>query len=363
MRKNSRLTETVGSPLIIPIFIMNSGCPHLCIFCNQKITAGNYPQEINKEYFENEVRSYLSWNKDKSRLIEIAFYGGSFTAIDKMYQENLLSWAQSYVQAGLVHSIRVSTRPDYINSGILALLNKYCVTTVEIGAQSFVDDVLQFAQRGHDAADTANAIRLLKENNFRTGLHLMAGLPKDTKDGFVYSLEKTIELRPDMVRIHPVVVFSGTALAAELEQGNYQPLQLSEAVSLCALAREKLSVAGIRVIRTGLHLTKEMEKDSAVLAGPLHPAFGSLVLSAIYYDKTMKLLEQFSGEVKEFCFKLNNHDVSSFRGWHSNNIDAIKKLYPQAVINVRTSAEQKRGLISVASDQGRILTTAISGIT
>ena len=362
MKKNNHLTETVGSPLIIPIFIMNSGCPHRCIFCNQKITAGNYPQEISREYFENEVKSYLGWNKDKSRLVEIAFYGGSFTGIDKMYQENLLSWAQSYVQAGLVHSVRVSTRPDYINASILALLNKYCVTTVEIGAQSFVDDVLQFAQRGHDAADTTNAIRLLKENNFQTGLHLMAGLPKDTKDGFGYSLEKTIELKPDMVRIHPVVVFSGTALAEEFKRGNYQPLQLSEAISLCALAREKLSTVGIRVIRTGLHLTKEMEKDGAVIAGPLHPAFGSLVLSAIYCDKTMKLLEQLPGEVKEFRFKLNNHDVSSFRGWHSNNIAAIKKLYPQAVINVRTSAEQKRGLISVATDQGRILTTAISGI-
>ena len=294
--------------------------------------------------------------------VEIAFYGGSFTGIDKTYQENLLSWAQSYIQTGLVHSIRVSTRPDYINPGILALLKKYNVTTVEIGAQSFIDDVLQFAQRGHNAADTVNAVTLLKEGNFQTSLHLMAGLPHDTKDGFVYSLEKTIELKPDMVRIHPVVVFSGTALAAEFAQGNYQPLPLSEAVSLCALAWEKLSAAGIRVIRTGLQWTKEMETDGAVLAGPLHPAFGSLVLSAIYYDQTMKLLEQIPGETKEISFQLHNQDVSSFRGWHSTNITAIKKLYPQAVIKVITAPEQKRGLISVATDQGYTSTTAISGI-
>ncbi len=348
--------------MIIPIFIMNSGCPHRCIFCNQKITAGNYPQEISREYFENEVNSYLSWNRDKSRLVEIAFYGGSFTGIDKMYQENLLSWAQSYIQSGLVHSIRVSTRPDYINAGILAFLKQYKVATVEIGAQSFIDDVLQFAQRGHNAVDTINAITLLKQENFQTGLHLMAGLPKDTKDGFVYSLEKTIKLKPDMVRIHPVVVFSGTVLAAEFKEGNYEPLQLSEAVSLCALAWEKLSAAGIRVIRNGLHLTKEMENNDAVLSGPLHPAFGSLVLSAIYYDKTRKLLEQLPAETREIHFKLHNSDVSNFRGWRSGNIAAIKKLYPQADINVRTYPEQKRGLISVATDQGYILTTTISGI-
>ena len=363
MRKNNYLQETAAKPLIIPIFVMNRGCRHRCVFCNQKITAGNYPQEINREYFESEVNSYLGWNKDKSRLVEIAFYGGSFTGIDQDYQENLLSWAQSYLQAGLVNSIRVSTRPDYIDTNILSRLKKYSITTVEIGAQSFVDDVLQFAQRGHNAADTIKAIRLLKKENIQTSIHLMAGLPKDTKDGFVYSLEKTIELKPDMVRIHPVVVFSGTALAAEFAGGNYQPLQLSEAISLCTLAWEKLSTAGIRVIRTGLHWTKEMEKDGAVLAGPLHPAFGSLVLAAIYYDKTRIILEQLSAETKEIHFKLHNSDVSSFRGPHSNNIAAIKKLYPKTVINVRTSPEQKRGLISVSTDQGRILTIAISGIT
>lgn len=363
MRKNNHLKKTTAKPLIIPIFVMNSGCPHRCIFCNQKIAAGNHPQKLNKEYFKNEVNSYLGWNKDKSRLVEIAFYGGSFTGIEKVYQEHLLSWAQSYLQAGLVHAIRVSTRPDYIDEGILARLKRYGVTTVEIGAQSFIDDVLQFAQRGHNGADTIKAIRLLKEDNFQTSLHLMAGLPKDTKNGFVYSLEKTIELKPDMVRIHPVVVFRGTALAAEFKEGNYQPLPLAEAVSLCALAWEKLSAAGIRVIRTGLHKTEEMENDDAVLAGPLHPAFGSLVLAAIYYDKTRQLLEQIPGETREISFKLHNSDVSSFRGPRSNNIAAIKKLCPQAVINVRTSPEQMRGLITLATDQGRTLTTAISGIT
>lgn len=362
MTKNNCLRKTAGSPLIIPIFVMNSGCPHRCIFCNQKITSGNYPQEINQEYFENEVDSYLGWNNDKSRPVEIAFYGGSFTGIDERYQENLLSWAQPYIQKGLVRSLRVSTRPDYINPGILARLKKYNVATVEIGTQSFIDDVLQFARRGHNATDTVNAVTLLKEGDFQTSLHLMAGLPHDTKAGFVYSLEKTIELKPDMVRIHPVVVFSGTALATEFTRGNYQPLQLPEAVSLCALAWEKLSAAGIRVIRSGLQWTKEMETDGAVLAGPLHPAFGSLVLAAVYYDRTRKLLERLPTETREIRFQLHNQDVSSFRGWQSGNISAIKKLYPQATIKVITAPEQKRGLISVATDQGYTSTTAISGI-
>ena len=142
--------QSHSNPLIIPIFIMNSGCPHRCIFCNQKITAGNFPPKITKEFFDSEVESYLTWNKDKSRKVEIAFYGGSFTGVDPAYQEELLSWAYSFIQNGLVNSIRISTRPDYIKENNLPLLKKYGVTTVEIGAQSFIDEVLQFAQRGHD---------------------------------------------------------------------------------------------------------------------------------------------------------------------------------------------------------------------
>ncbi len=362
MTRNDCAPQTVGSPFIIPIFVMNNGCRHSCIFCNQKITAGNYPPRMNKEYFENEVNSCLAWNRDKSRPVEIAFYGGSFTGMEKEYQEDLLSWAQFYIRAGLVHSVRVSTRPDYIDSDILELLTKYNVATVEIGTQSFVDDVLQFAQRGHNAADTIRAVKLLKGNNFQTSLHLMAGLPKDTKEGFVYSLEKTIELKPDMVRIHPVVVFRGTVLADEFTRGNYQPLPLTEAVSLCALAWKKLSTAGIRVIRIGLQWTQEMGDDGATLAGPLHPAFGSLVLAAVYYEQTTKLLEQLPAETGEIRFELHNQDVSSFRGWQNSNITAIKKLYPQADIKVITAATQKRGLISVVADQGSIFTTSISGI-
>jgi histone acetyltransferase (RNA polymerase elongator complex component) len=360
---NKRQEERSVKPLIIPLFIMNRGCPQSCIFCNQKISAGNYPQKIDKEYFDKEVKSYLGWNRDKSRPVEIAFYGGSFTGMDSTYQEKLLSWAYEYVQAGIVHSVRVSTRPDYINPGVLSLLKQYAVTTVEIGAQSFVDKVLQASRRGHTASDTITAFGLLQAQGFQTGLHLMAGLPQDTKDGFAYSLEKTIEIKPDTVRIHPVIVFRGTALANEFALGNYRPLTLPEAVDLCRLAWERLSDAGIRIIRTGLQMTKEMEKEGAFIAGPLHPSFGNLVLSAVYYENTVKLLEQFPREVKEIHFKVHNQDIPNFRGWRNNNITAIKKLYPQAVINVRTSPEQKRGLISVSTDQGRILTTAISGIT
>ncbi|MCX5848214.1 MAG: radical SAM protein [Deltaproteobacteria bacterium] len=362
MKKINHESEAHSNPLIIPVFIMNSGCPHRCIFCNQKITSGNFPPKITKEFFNAEVKSYLAWNKDKSRKVEIAFYGGSFTGVDQDYQEELLSWGYSFIQKGLVNSIRISTRPDYISENKLPLLKKYGVTTVEIGAQSFIDEVLQSAQRGHDSAAIVKAMTILKDYGFWTGLHIMAGLPKDTKEGFIYSLDKTIKLKPDTVRIHPVIVFSGTALAEEFHEGKYKPLELSDAVELCRLAWGKLSIAGIRIIRMGVQLTQEMEKDGAVLAGPIHPAFGSLVLSSIFYDYTVKLLGAISRHVKELHFNLSERDISNFRGLNNMNISAIKKLYPHANLIVESIAGQPRGEISVATDLGKSFILNIPGI-
>jgi radical SAM enzyme (TIGR01210 family) len=362
MKKADHESQNNSNPLIIPLFIMNSGCPHRCIFCNQKITAGNFPSKITKEFLDGEVRSYLAWNKDKSKKVEIAFYGGSFTGVDPVYQEELLAWAHSFIQKRLVNSIRISTRPDYISENKLPLLKKYGVTTVEIGAQSFGDEVLRFAQRGHNASDIEKAVTMLKSNGFKTGLHLMAGLPKDTNDGFIYSIDKTIELNPDTVRIHPVVVFKETALAKEFREGKYKPLELSDAVDLCKIAWQKLSLSGIRVIKIGVQLTREMEKIGAVLAGPVHPALGNIVLSSVFYDSTIKILDKIHHDAKELHFNLSERDNSNFRGWNNMNVTAIKKLYPRANIIVESKKCHKRGEISVTTDSGESFNLSIPGI-
>jgi histone acetyltransferase (RNA polymerase elongator complex component) len=362
MKKNNHESKTGGKSLIIPIFIMNSGCPHRCIFCNQKITAGNFPLKITREFFDAEVKSYLDWNKDKASRVEIAFYGGSFTGVEPAYQEQLLSWADSFVQKGLADSIRISTRPDYISENNLPLLKKYGVHTVEIGAQSFIDEVLWYAQRGHDSVSIVKAVTILKEHGFKTGLHLMAGLPQDTTEGFIYSVDKTIALKPDTVRIHPVLVFGGTALADEFREGKYNPLELSDVVELCRLAWVKISLAGIRVIRMGMQLTPEMGQDGAVLAGPVHPAFGSLVLSSVFYHQTIRLLESIPAGVKELHFILSKRDISNFRGWNNTNIKSIIKLYPRTNLIVESASSRPYGEISVTADSGQSFHLKIPGI-
>jgi histone acetyltransferase (RNA polymerase elongator complex component) len=361
MKKTNYESETNSNSLIIPIFIMNSGCPHRCIFCNQEITAGNFPQKITKDFFDAQVKFYLAWNKDKSRKVEIAFYGGSFTGVEPAYQEELLFMAYYFIRKGLVNSIRISTRPDYISEDTLSVLKKYNVTTIEIGAQTFNDEALRSIRRGHDSAAIVKAMIILKEHGFRTGLHLMAGLPKDTKEGFIYSLDKTIELKPDTVRIHPVIVFNETPLAEEFKDGKYKTLQLSEAVELCCIAWEKLTPADIRVIRMGVQITPEMEKEGAVLAGPVHPAFGSLVLASVFYSNTIKLLETISRDAKELHFNVSERDISNFRGLNNINIKAIKKLYPHANLIIESATGRTRGEIIVDVDSGKSFSLKIPG--
>ena len=349
-------------PLIIPIFIMNSGCPNRCIYCNQKIAAGDFATEITRDFFDGEVKSYLHWNKDKLRSVEIAFYGGSFTGLDETYQNRLLSWAERYIKEGLVESIRLSTRPDYIDKDRLKLLYSRGVRTIEIGAQSFNDEVLQRARRGHNAQTTIHALKLIKDQGFQSGLHLMTGLPGDSREIFLQSLEQTVELHPDTVRIHPVLVLADTDLAGEYRRGAYQPLSLTEAVLRCLMAWEMLAPTGIRIIRFGLQTTPEMNAHGAVLAGPLHPAFGSLVYSGVFYGSTLKLLTDIPQNTEELRFRVDKRDLSNFRGHKNRNLDAIKKLYPEARIVIDSDPSGVSGRISLATPTGKNLSLDIPGI-
>lgn len=350
------------SPLIIPIFIMNRGCPERCIFCNEKIAAGDFVSEVIKSFFDAEVDSYLRWNKDKLRRVEIAFYGGNFTGLETDYQERLLSWAGAYIQKGQVDSIRISTRPDYIDGERLDFLRSRGVRTVEIGAQSFNDEVLRFACRGHDGRTTVQAIKLLKEKGFKTGIHLMAGLPHDTLERFMETLACAVHLKPDTARVHPVLVFKDTPLASEYREGRYRPLSLDEAIQWCRLAWETLAPEGIRIIRFGLQMTPEMSKEGAVLAGPMHPSFGSMVHSAVYYSATLKLLRDIPKPSRCLRFLVAKRDVSHFRGFGNNNMEAIKKLYPDAEIVIDSGPEAFPGRLSIVTETEGSFSVDIPGI-
>jgi histone acetyltransferase (RNA polymerase elongator complex component) len=241
----------------------------------------------------------------------------------------LLRYAKHYIDRGLVDSLRVSTRPDYIDDHALGVLRAHVVSTVEIGAQSMDDDVLKKSARGHTSANVERAVIMLKSAGFETGVHLMAGLPGDSMAGFKGSVEALIGLRPDTVRIHPTLVFEDTALAELYRRGEYTPLPMEEAVELCKYALVRFTKEKIPVIRLGLQTTEEMAAAGSVLAGPYHPAFRSLVEGDLFCEMALDLASVMAAERRPgkgpLIFSMSPKDVSSFLGLRGGNLTRLRE--------------------------------------
>jgi histone acetyltransferase (RNA polymerase elongator complex component) len=332
-------------PMIIPIFIMHRGCPHRCIFCNQQKAAGPYPEDISEAFFHRTVLSHLQHIRKEPDQVQIAFYGGNFTGMPKNEQIRMLEYAKPFLDTGRVSAVRISTRPDDIDRERLDLLKGYGVQIVEIGAQSFADDVLQRAGRGHTAGEVDAAVHLLKDQGFQVAVHLMAGLPGDHAETFAYSVDRVVALKPQMVRIHPTLVFTGTELEQDYRNGRYEPLTLDEAVNLCKSALLRFAAAGISVIRVGLQTTPEMQKHGTVIAGPCHPAFRFLVESSIFHDRAVSLLSGGDFEGKTVIFSVCPKEQSAFRGLKNENMRTLQNRFGLADIHVFPDPAQPAGAL------------------
>ncbi len=309
--------------MIIPFFIPHAGCPHRCVFCNQKnITGRSRPVDISS--IPLTINQYLG-TRAANDPVQIAFYGGSFTALPMRVQRVYLAAIRPFIQKGQVKSIRLSTRPDCVNRDILLLLREYDVKTVELGVQSMNNRVLTLSGRGHTAADSGKAVSLLKEICFTVGLQLMPGLPGDSAEGFNETISKVIELAPDFVRLYPVLVIKGTPLEEQYRDGRYTPLSLDDAVSLCHGALMRFEQAGIDVIRIGLQPAEELERPGTILAGPYHPAFRQLVESSLFLERMRGALKNRKDESDTAVILVNPKDMSSAIGQRRSNIGVLKK--------------------------------------
>ncbi len=306
---------------IVPIFIPNMGCPHKCVFCNQKNITGQVNFDI--ENIDNIINNALKSKRfRKTNGIEVAFYGGTFTNLSISYITKLLSTINKYYDKGIVKSIRISTRPDTINDSILTILKKYNVQTVELGAQSLDNRVLKLSSRGHTAQHIINAFFLLKEKNFKVGIQLMPGLPGDNRDIFINTVYKVIELKPDMVRLYPTLVIKGTTLEVLYKHGKYIPLYIEQAVDICANALILFEKRGIPVIRIGLMNSESLLES--IVAGPWHPSFGFLVRSMAFIKScVMPLLKNKSN--KEVKVLVNPNQIPLIKGYKNIGIKMIEK--------------------------------------
>lgn len=283
----------------IPVFVPHVGCPNDCAFCNQRSITGIIEAPA-PESVGNIVEEYLSGGKAGEHTI--AFFGGSFTGIEKDLQRRYLAEAKKYLDRGLISGIRLSTRPDYIDEERLELLAEYGVTNIELGAQSMDDEVLAAAGRGHDAEAVCRASRLIKERGFTLGLQMMTGLPLDTPEKSLATAEKFIRLGAEETRIYPTLVMEHTRLAELYRMGKYAPQTVEEAVDLGAMLYERFRSSGVKVLRIGLSDSDDLK--GGCVAGPYHPAMGELVVSRYIRNQLEKLVEDGRIEVSapKRCF-------------------------------------------------------------
>lgn len=315
---------------IIPIFVPHLGCPNDCIFCNQKSISGQ-KENMTKEKAKKIIDDYLESIKNEEAEIEIAFYGGSFTAIETKLQEELLEIAYEYIKNGKVEAIRISTRPDCINKEILKRLKKYKVKTIELGVQSANDYILKRTNRGHTFADVKKASRMIRWNGFKLGHQMMVGLPESTRIDEINTAKALIKLKPKMVRIYPVLVVKNTKLEKEYQEGKYEPVPLVQAVEICKELVRMFADKNIEIIRVGLQSTDEIaepgNEKSEVVAGPYHPAFRQLVESAMWYDAIVGKIKKLNVKVKEVEVTVNPVDSNNVIGHKKENILKLKDTY------------------------------------
>ncbi len=306
----------------IALFVVHKGCPHTCSFCNQRSISG-FTKELTSEDIHSAVKTAMESADEKELALgEIAFFGGSFTMIDREYMLKLLETAYFYVKKGICSGIRVSTRPDGINEEICEILKKYAVTAVELGAQSLDDRVLALNERGHNSKQVIEASEMLKEYGFELGLQMMTGLYGSQNEDCVESARKIIEIHPDTVRIYPTVVLKGTKLCELMEQGKFVPKGVEETVELCSRLIPMFENEGIKVIRVGLHSGGGVEGE--YMGGAYHPALRELCEGRIYRNTALRELEKY--DKGSYILQVAKGQISKMTGQNKTNLNFFSEL-------------------------------------
>ena len=315
---------------IIPIFVPHQGCPNECTFCNQRKISGQQ-KNVTAQDVKNTIEFYLKLFEEKDVYREIAFFGGSFTGIEPDRQEELLKVAYEYIKQKKVDSIRISTRPDYIDKTILKRLKKYKVKTIELGVQTTNDYLLNRCKRGHTFEDVKKASKLIRRFRFTLGHQMMVGLPESTRLDEMNTARDLAKLKPKMIRIYPVLVIRDTELEQEYNRGEFEPLDLRQAVEICKELNQFFEKKKVKVIRIGLQSTDTIlnpeNPGSEVVAGPYHENIRQLVNASYYYDMINEKIKKINTKAKEIEITVNPQIVNDVIGYKRENIEKFKELY------------------------------------
>ena len=332
----------------IPIFIPHLGCPNTCVFCNQRTISG--VNEFKPDSVTKEIESALSTVGPDTEC-EIAFFGGSFTGIDRELMISLLKTAYSYIEKGRISSVRCSTRPDYISDEILDILKRYGVKTIELGLQSTSDKVLKATKRGHSFADEERAARLITERGFDLVGQMMIGLPGSTPKDELMTADFIIKSGAVAARIYPTVVFHGTELCEMAERGEYTPISNEEAAVRSAKVYERFFDAGINVIRIGLHAQESLTDTSKYYGGASHSAMGELVLGEFYYERIKKALGKLNAPADaKINISVPRGALSCAIGQNKRNKLRLTSEYSFKSVTFKEDPSLEKGVIKVSME-------------
>ena len=355
---------------MIPFFIPHVGCPYVCTFCNQsRITGQSGISHLTPEYIQQTIKDYVG-TKRCEKFWEVAFYGGSFTAIPKDLQHKLLMPAYEMLQRGIIDGIRCSTRPDAVGDEAIILLQSYGVKTVELGVQSMNDGILVDAKRGHTAQEVVEAVARLKQRNMTVGVQLLPGLKGETWQTIIETAIAVVALQPDFIRIYPVLVIENTELADQYRAGEYEPLSTELAIQYCAFLKNWFEQHGIEVIRTGLQSTEELDSSNSLVAGPYEPAMGELVVNEQYKQRIERCIDehasQYTYALSNDCFNLTDYatyEKLGFSGVSAYNAD--NSGYIDNTNNDRTNYIRNNGIAvqhNIVISYPRCLTSKVRGL-
>ena len=324
----------------IPVFIPHLGCPNTCVFCNQRSISGK--QSFSPESVRDEIDAALATIPEDAE-VEIAYFGGSFTGIDRDLMIYLLELAKEYVDnrregCARIVGIRMSTRPDYINSEIMEILSRYPVRTVELGLQSMSDRVLAASKRGHSACDAENACKMIVEAGYSLIGQMMIGLPESSADDEIYTAKKICDMGASGARIYPTVVFHGTELADMARRGEYPMLSVDDAVERSKEAYKIFESRGVECIRIGLCASDNLGDESHVMGGANHPSLGELVMGEAYFDRMCadadRLISGAQGD-GVICFYVPRGELSKAIGQKGKNKKRLVERYKPYKIEIK----------------------------
>lgn len=328
---------------IIPIFVPHEGCPHDCVFCNQKSITG-VQEKVTPESVKETIENYLNTIDHTSSTVEVSFYGGTFTAIPMEKQKSFLHVAKMYKDMGRIKFIRLSTRPDYINIEILENLKTFSVDIIELGVQSLDREVLIKAGRGHSVEDVLEASKLIKEHGFTLGHQIMIGLPGDSFKKDLDTAKMIVQMKPKMARIYPALVIKNTAMETMYKLNKFNPYTLNEAIKISKDIYSIFIANDINVIRIGLQPTEEITYDRDLVAGPFHPSFRELVEGSLINEIIKENISYgFSNSIK---IHINSKDLSKLYAYKKKFFnDMIEQIKTNKIIVVQDNNIDRNSLL------------------